>query len=141
MVTIPERYTISGLARTVGVPVTTLRYYERIGLLVPDGRSAGNYRLYSDASLHRLRFVRAAQDIGFTLDHVRTLLGSRGDRTVSCNDVQTLIEERLTDIECRLKDLRTVRRVLKTALRKCRESEGGGCCHLIEALEETVRRP
>lgn len=135
-----SHYTISQLAKAVGVPVTTLRYYERAGLLEPEDRSAGNYRLYSDASLQRLRFIRAAQGIGFTLDDVKALLGSTEGRPPSCPDVQQLIEDRLADIEKRLNDLRTVQRVLKTALQKCHESARADCCHVIESLEESARR-
>lgn len=129
-------YTISELAKAVGVPTTTLRYYERVGLLAPEGRTAGNYRLYSDASLQRLRFIRAAQATGFTLDDVRALLGSQEGRTASCRKVQGLIEERLSGIEQQLKDLRAVRRVLKSALQKCRDTEQDGCCRVVESLNE-----
>lgn len=131
-----RQYTISELAKSVGVPTSTLRYYERVGLLVPEGRSGGNYRLYSDASLHRLRFIRAAQAIGFTLDDVRTLLGSQDGRTAACSAVQTLILERLSAIEQQLKDLQAVQRVLTTALKKCRETARDECCHVIESLNQ-----
>jgi DNA-binding transcriptional MerR regulator len=66
-----RQYTITQLAQAANVPTTTLRYYERAGLVLPEGRSQGNYRLYSDESLRRLRFIRAAQAVGFTLDDVR----------------------------------------------------------------------
>ena len=129
-----HEYTISELARSVDVPTTTLRYYERIGLLEPENRSQGNYRLYSDESLRRLKFIRAAQAVGFTLDDVKALLERGGETKPSCAAVQSLIEDRLTDIEHRLKDLRQVQRVLKSALAKCRESERAGGCYVIETL-------
>lgn len=126
-----KQYTISELARSVGVPTTTLRYYERIGLLEPENRSQGNYRLYSDESLRRLKFIQA---VGFTLDDVKALLDRGGETKPSCAAVQSLIEDRLAEIEHRLKDLRHVQRVLKTALGKCRESERAGRCYVIETL-------
>ncbi len=129
-----QRYTISQLANAAGVRPTTLRYYERIGLLEPEDRSDGNYRLYTDESLRRLRFIRAAQSIGFTLEDVTALLGTYDGKTPACRDVQALIEQRLTDIDKRLKDLRHVQRVLKTAMMKCKEREQTGCCHVIETL-------
>ena len=134
------QYTISQLAQAVGVPTTTLRYYERAGLLAPEGRSGGNYRLYSDESLQRLRFIRAAQAIGFTLDDVKTLLGSQQGCTPPCSEVQNLIEDRLSEIEERLKDLRQVQRVLKNALQKCRTTEQDGCCHVVESLRDSTRQ-
>lgn len=62
-----KRLTISELAKAAGIPTTTLRYYERIRLVEPEDRSCGNYRLYGDQSLKKLKFIRAAQAIGFTL--------------------------------------------------------------------------
>ena len=132
-----RQFTISQLARAAGVPTTTLRYYERAGLLGPEDRSAGNYRLYTDESLRRLKFIRAAQSIGFTLDDVKTLLGIHDGEAPACPDVQALIHERLTDIEERLKDLRHVQRVLKSALEKCKEMQQAGYCHVIETLRNS----
>jgi MerR family mercuric resistance operon transcriptional regulator len=132
-----RQYTISQLASAVGVPTTTLRYYERAGLLEPEDRSGGNYRLYTDESLRRLKFIRAAQAIGFTLDDVKALLATKDGETPSCPDVQVLIQERLSNIEDRLKDLRHVQRVLKSALQKCIETQQAGCCHVIETLRST----
>ncbi len=129
--------TISQLAKAAETPTSTLRYYERIGLLKAEDRSQSNYRLYGDESLRRLRFIRAAQAIGFTLDHVNTLLGNRDGKTPTCNEVQTLIEERLVGIEDRLKDLRHVKRVLKSSLTKCLNSKQNENCQVIETLRST----
>src|SRR5262245_44204664 len=129
-----EHLTISQLAKAVVVPTTTVRYYERAGLLKPEDRSAGNYRLYGDESLRRLKFIRAAQAIGFTLDDVKELLGRVDEEPPPCREVQTLIEGRLADIAERLKDLRHVQRVLKSSLERCRKTEQAGCCHVIETL-------
>lgn len=126
-------YTISQLARAVEVPTSTLRYYERIGLLKPEGRSGGNYRLYADASLRRLRFIRAAQAVGFALDDIKTLLGEGDGKALACHEVQALIESRLADVEKWLKDLRHVQRALKSTLAKCQASEGR-VCYVIDSL-------
>ena len=130
-----KRYTISQLAKAAGIPTTTVRYYERIRLVEPEDRSAGNYRLYSGESLDRLKFIRAGQAIGFTLDNVRALLGE-GGQCPCCGDVQALIEDRLTEIDHRLKDLRHVQRILKAAHQKCVESSPRSRCHVIETLCE-----
>lgn len=114
--------TIGQLAKSAGIPLTTLRYYERIGLLKPEGRSAGNYRLYSEEALERLSFIRAAQATGFTLEDVSTLLGH-----AACQDVQQLIEARLGDITARLRDLRQVKRVLEASLAECRRTADKEC--------------
>ncbi len=130
-------YTISQLAKAAATPTSTLRYYERIGLLKPEDRSQGNYRLYGDESLRRLRFIRASQAVGFTLDDVNTLLGNRDGKTPTCNEVQTLIEERLADIEKRLKNLRHVKRVLNLSLKKCLDSKQIENSQVIETLRST----
>ena len=132
-----SRYTISQLARAAETPTSTLRYYERIGLLKPEDRSQGNYRLYGDQSHRRLRFIRAAQAIGFTLDAVNTLLGDHQGLAPTCHEVQSLIEERLADIEKRLKDLRHVKRVLKSSLKKCLDSKQDENCQVIDTLRST----
>ncbi|MEX2552681.1 MAG: heavy metal-responsive transcriptional regulator [Actinomycetota bacterium] len=133
-----RQFTISQLAKAAGVPTTTLRYYERVGLLEPEDRTQGNYRLYTDQSRRRLKFIRAAQAVGFTLDDVKTLLGSYEGQPPSCGDVQALIGDRLAQIEVGLKDLRHVQRVLKAALEKCRGSEPAGRCYVIETLRDAT---
>lgn len=133
---VARKHTISQLAKLVKVPVSTVRYYERVNLLEPVGRSAGNYRLYGDESLHRLKFIRAAQAIGFRLEDIRNLLLESEMDHPCCRDVQDLIEERLKDINEQLKNLRHVNKVLKSTLKKCEKTESKGCCHLIETLRE-----
>jgi DNA-binding transcriptional MerR regulator len=134
-------YTISQLARAASVPTSTVRYYERIGLLQPEARSAGNYRLYGPEALAQLRFIRAAQGTGFTLEQITTLLQLRDSMPSVCQDVQVLIEERLSDLEQRMADLRHVQRVLKATLTKCRETQWSGPCHIIETLNTPAASP
>ena len=107
--------TIGQLARAPGVPTSTVRYYERIGLLQPAGRTSGNYRLYGTEALERLRFIRAAQATGFTLEDVTTLLYLRDGTAGICSDVQTLIDHRLLDVMKRMSDLQLVQRELSYA--------------------------
>jgi DNA-binding transcriptional MerR regulator len=113
------------------VPASTVRYYERAGILRPSRRSASNYRLYGPEELHRLRFIRAAQATGFTLRDVRELL-----RPAGCGDVQSMIGRRLALLDARLRDLRHVRGVLRESLALCREHERSGRCRVIESLSE-----
>ena len=129
-----DGFTIGELARTVGVPTSTVRYYEREGLLRPDGRTGANYRVYGADAVERLRFIRAAQASGFSLEDVATLLSLRDGRTAPCREVQDLIESRLTDVTERLKDLARVERVLKASLKLCRQNERRGRCEVIDTL-------
>ena len=124
-----KKLTIGELANEAGVPSSTIRYYERAGLLRPSARSAANYRLYSESELERLRFIRAAQATGFTLDDVKALL-----RPAGCAKVQALIEERLSEVGERMKELRHVQKVLREALAECHEHEATGRCRVVDEL-------
>jgi len=135
------RFTIGQLAKEAGVPTSTVRYYERRGLLRPATRTgSGAYRRYGDDELGQLRFVRAAQASGFSLDDVATLLGLRDGQTAPCKEVQMLIESRLHDVAERLTDLRRVEQVLKRSLRMCRQKERTGRCEVIDNLSVASRR-
>jgi MerR family mercuric resistance operon transcriptional regulator len=128
-------YTIGALARAAGVPTTTLRYYERRGLLRAVARSgSGHYRSYGEDELERLRFIRAAQASGFVLEDVGTLLSLRDGTTEPCKEVQDVIRARLGDVAQRLEDLQRVERVLKVSLKMCRRHEREGHCEVIDTL-------
>ncbi|MGH8066626.1 MAG: heavy metal-responsive transcriptional regulator [Candidatus Entotheonellia bacterium] len=127
-------YTIGQLARAASVPTSTVRYYERIGLLRPEARTAGNYRLYDEKALERVHFIRAAQATGFTLEDITALLQLQDATPDVCQDVQTLIEERLGDLEKRMADLRHVQRVLKATLKRCQETQWQGRCQIFDKL-------
>ncbi len=124
-----RKLTIGELASAAEVPTSTVRYYERAGLLKPSGRSASNYRLYSEEDLERLRFIRAAQATGFSLEDVTALL-----RPAPWGRVQGLIEERRSRVEARMKGLRDVKRVLGAALETCHDHEATGCCRVVADL-------
>ena len=130
----PNELTIGQLAKAVDVPASTIRYYERRGLLQPSNRSQGNYRLYGDDALERLRFIRAAQTTGFALDDVETLLTLRVAPKKSCEDVQQLMEQRLDEVKQRMAEMRLVERVLKGFLKRCQQTSRPGYCQLIEDL-------
>jgi len=132
-----SEYTIGQLAKATYIPTSTLRYYDRIGILRPRNRSEGNYRLYDEQDLERVRFIRAAQATGFTLDDVTALLNLRVAANARCEDIQVVMEERLADVKTRMKDLRHVERLLKSFLAKCRESNRRGHCAVIEELNAT----
>ncbi len=126
--------TIGELARAAEVPTSTVRYYEREGLVRASARSPSNYRLYSADDLERLRFIRAAQATGFSLEDVTKLL-----RPAPCGRVQELIEDRLSRVEVRMKELRHVKRVLGAALETCHEHEATGRCRVVADLTAAAR--
>ncbi len=128
-------FTIGELAEAAGVPTSTVRYYEREGILKPRRRSPSNYRLYAEEDVHRLRFIRAAQSTGFSLRDVTELL-----RPARCGRVQELIENRLETVAARMKELRHVQRVLRTSLETCQEHEETGRCRVIDSLSASARK-
>lgn len=119
-------YSIGALAKAAGVPTTTVRYYERRGLLAPDGRSRAKYRVYGEASLERLRFIRSAQATGFTLEDIAALLELRDEGAgARCrSEVRSMIARRLADTKAKMADLDRVRAVLLEADAACGASKG-----------------
>jgi len=127
-------YTIGQLASAVGVPASTVRYYERRGLMQPDTRTRSNYRVYSEGSLDRLRFIRSAQEAGFTLSNIEALLGFQDSPDAPCEAVQSLIGQRLDEVREERARLARVERLLRDWLAVCRAAQQSGRCGVLEGL-------
>lgn len=132
-------YTIGELARAGEVATSTVRYYERVGLLNPAGRTEGNYRVYDHRSVERLRFIRAAQSAGFTLEDVTALIHFDDGKTPPCVEVEHLIEHRLIELRTRLKELRQVEKQLTKALRVCSKAVDKDQCDVLENLSTSSK--
>jgi len=124
---------IGDLARATGTKVETVRFYEAEGLIPPPARSSGNYRIYEQAHLARLSFIRRARDLGFTLDQVRTLLRLADDRDAPCAEVDAITTAHVTEIDRKLTDLQALRGELVRRLDSCAGSTIADC-RIIEAL-------
>lgn len=130
-----EPMTIGELARRAGVNVQTVRYYERRGLLDEPRRRASGYREYGAATLDRLRFIRRAQELGFTLGEIAELLALRLDPGTTAAEVKARALEKIEEIERRVRDLERIRHALAHLAGKCRGGRGpAGDCPLLEAL-------
>ncbi len=131
--------TIGQVAQATGVTTPTLRYYEEEGILSPTTRSRAGYRLYDAQAVEQLRFIRSAQAVGFTLDDIRTLLNLDATGTKSCQaEVQHLLEQRLAEVDEKMKDLKRVQVALGRALDECRHSNGE--CAVIKRIRPTRKR-
>jgi len=108
--------TIGELARSAGVRISTLRFYERRGLLQPTSRSAAGYRHYTKDEVARVRFLRRAQELGFGLAELSVMLALSQQRTVRRRDVAGIGSTKLAEIDQRIADLRRVRRALARLL-------------------------
>ncbi len=122
-----QTYSIGALAKVAGVATSTIRFYEREGLLKPDARSGANYRLYSQRSLERLEFIRSAQAVGLSLRDVEKMLDVPNGSTEPCREVVSLAEQRLADVRAQLAHLKTVEKTLAKAVKNCCSEEDGLC--------------
>jgi len=125
--------TIGHLARETGTKVETVRFYEKSGLLPEPSRTQGNYRSYDGAHLDRLRFIRRARDLGFSLDQVRTLLALSDRRDQSCAAIDTVAKEHRAEVERKIADLQSLKGELDRMIDQC----GHGVvadCRIIESL-------
>lgn len=128
------------VAAQAGVNVQTLRYYERRGLLEDPGRRASGYREYRPDAVRLIRFIKRAQELGFTLAEVEELLRLRSDRTASCSQVRAAAETKIEDIERKIRALRAMRRALGVLVSSCRRDGSIRKCPILEALDETGRQ-
>src|SRR3990167_4981655 len=110
--TMTSQRTIGWLAKSAGVYVQTVRYYEKRKLLSPSGRRPSGYRIYGNEALTRLRFIRNAQTLGFTLREIGELLNLRVTTGTRCEDVQRRAEAKLQSVEAKIIDLQTLVRAL-----------------------------
>jgi MerR family copper efflux transcriptional regulator len=129
---------IGQLAKRAGVAIDTVRYYERNDLLSPAGRLASGYRHYGEAELKRLRFIRRAKALGFTLEDVRGLLSLSDERNVA--KVKHAAESKLSDIEERIAELRRIRKGLRTLIAACPGHGRAEACPILNALNEEEPR-
>lgn len=131
---IPRHITIGAVARQAGVGIDTIRYYEREGLLPQPPRRASGYRDYSRDSVERLRFIRRAKDLGFTLAEIRELLALSTDRARGVKSVKQRAESRLAEVEQRIRELRRVKRGLKVLIEACPGRGALEHCPILRAL-------
>jgi MerR family transcriptional regulator, mercuric resistance operon regulatory protein len=123
---------IGRLAEMAGVHLETIRYYQRIGLMPTPGREYGSVRRYGREAAGRLRFIKRAQGLGFSLDEVRTLLElSAGEH---CAETRTFAEQKRRLVENKISDLRRIRAALDELIRACRLGRAGRGCPIIESL-------
>lgn len=130
-----ESLTIGRLAKEAGVNLETVRFYERRGLLPKPPRSASGYRLFPSDAARRLRFIRHAQELGFSLKEIRELLSLRLLPGITCNEVRTRAESKIADIEAKIRGLESMKRTLRKLTDSCQSWAPLDECPILEALE------
>lgn len=130
-----KQYTIGKLAAEASVGVETIRFYERKGLIKkPSGKTG--FRQYPTEDAQRIRFIKRAQELGFTLKEVQDLLHINTNPKATCGDVQILAELKLQEVEEKIKDLEKIRTALKKIDRACAKSkEAVACCRITDCFE------
>ena len=125
---------IGELARRADVSVDTVRYYERDGLLTPAGRQASGYRVYGDTELKRMRFIRRAKALGFSLDEIRGLLALSTDPDVA--EVRRVAVAKIADVDERLAELQRIRAGLSRLVTACPGHGQAEACPILNALND-----
>jgi MerR family mercuric resistance operon transcriptional regulator len=132
----PQALTIGAFARSAGVNVETIRFYQRKGLLPPPHKPPGGIRRYGAAEVRRVRFIKSAQRLGFSLDAVADLL--RLEDGTHCRDARELGRRKLADVRARIVDLLRIESRLVDLVDQCGVNAARVRCPLVEALEGEI---
>lgn len=130
-------FTIGRLSAEGGVKIETIRFYERIGLLLKPSRTSGGRRLYDVAASRRLGFIRRARELGFSIEEIRALIALSSSEG-SCADVHALTIRHLADVRAKISDLKKLERTLSQTAERCSRN-ASPACPIIEALSAQAR--
>ena len=127
---------ISEVAALAGVPTATVRYYERRGLIAEAGRTPAGYRQYGREAARRLRFIKHAQELGFTLDEIQQMLALSVDDPAACARVETATREKIRAVRQRLAELRRLERTLQDLVHACEQQRPTEPCPILSVLSD-----
>lgn len=128
----PQSLSVGAFAAASGVNVETIRFYQRKGLLPEPGRNYGRIRRYGQTDVARVKFVKSAQRLGFSLEEITGLL--KLEDGTHCDDARVMAEQKLEDVRAKLRDLRRIESVLRRLVADCCATHGTITCPLIAAL-------
>lgn len=127
--------TIGRLAQEVGINLETVRYYERCGLLPKPPRTASGYRMFSPEAARHIRFIKRAQDLGFSLKEIGELLDLRKSPRSSTDDVRKRAQVKIADIERKIKTLGAMKKTLRRLVQSCSSCAPISECPILESLD------
>lgn len=127
--------TIGQVARRTGIGVETVRFYEREGLLEEPERKPSGYRQFDEGIVTRLRFIRRAKELGFTLNEIKELLSLKLEPSTTCADVKNRAEAKIEDIEKRIRTLQRMKQALGKLTKACSGRGMTNDCPILEALD------
>lgn len=127
---------IGDLSEECGVPTQTIRFYEKRGLLPEPHRQPNGYRVYDKAAIDRIAFIRRAQGAGLTLAEIAGVLDVRAEGRTPCSHVSQLLDAKLSDVDVRMRELRTLRRELTALIDRGEQLDPADCtdgeiCHIL----------
>ena len=128
-----EPVNIGEAAKASGVSAKMIRHYESIGLLPAAGRTHSGYRTYTESDLHRLRFVKRARNLGFSIKQIEDLLALWGDRRRSSAKVKALTQKHIAELEARIAEMQAMKQALQHLAHQCHGDERPDC-PIIEEL-------
>ena len=131
-----EPLTIGKVARLAGVGVETIRFYEREGLIEGPPRGPSGYRQYPGETVTRIRFIKRAKELGFSLKEIKELLELRIDPETTCADIRTRADAKINDIDEKVTTLRKMKAALERLTAACRGRGPTSECPILEALED-----
>ena len=133
-----ERITISRLARLGGVNLETVRFYERVGLIPKPPRTRAGYRVFPKDAARRLRFIKRAQELGFSLTEIRELLSLRP--STDRPKVRARAQAKIADIKQKIQTLQAMKKILGSLIERCQHCGPMGDCPILESLDREETR-
>jgi MerR family mercuric resistance operon transcriptional regulator len=130
----PEAFLIGELAKRSGVKIETIRYYERVKMLVPPPRTASGRRVYDVTDLRILVFIRRSRELGFPLGQIRVLLRLGGPEKATCREVREIATHHLNDIRTKIGDLKKLERLLSSTVARC-SGKTAPDCPVLDVLD------
>lgn len=132
---------VGEVAKQAGVNLQTIHYYERRGLLPKPPRTGSNYRAYPEDAVRRVRFIKRAQELGFTLKDIKELLSLRAAPRTRCADVRERAEVKVQDIDEKVRTLQAMRKALTKLIGECSGKGPVSQCPILEALDSEDEEP
>jgi len=129
-----ESLTIGQVARRAGIGIETVRFYERRGLIEDPPRTESGYRQYTEDVVSRLRFIKRAKGLGFSLKEITELLSLRLDPKTTCGDIKQKAEAKIDDIEGKIRSLKNMKKALTKLVATCSENGSARECSILETL-------
>ncbi|PIR31508.1 MAG: MerR family transcriptional regulator [Bdellovibrionales bacterium CG11_big_fil_rev_8_21_14_0_20_38_13] len=132
---VKETMSIGTLSKQTGIGIETIRFYERLGLVVPIGRKSSGYRIFDDGSLKALGFIKHAKELGFSLNEIQELLSLKADKKSKCQNVQVKAATQLESVNEKIKNLERIKTTLTTLIQQCKQRKTNSECPILDALE------